>query len=182
MVEIYMARNTIKMIRLLLLFAVTMAAAQANLAYGHFFGAAQNIDKYQVVFAPYPSNPIAGSNSTLLNFSLLENNTNIYNIHSALVVTDKQSGDIVDQVPYRLYEFSDITIPYTFDDTGRYVVTLHTRITGDEKYQASPLVASFDISVGNGFIPFDELMLFYVTPAAVAIATVVVYLHSKKRI
>lgn len=182
MVEIYMARNTTKMIRLLLLSALAVAAVQTNLADGHFFGATQNIDKYQVVFAPYPSNPAAGSNSTLLNFSVLENNTNIYNIHSALVVTDKQSGDIVGQVAYRLYEFSDITIPYTFDDTGRYVVTLQTRITGDEKYQASPLVASFDISIGTGFIPFDELMLFYVTPAAVAIAGAVVYLHSKKRI
>lgn len=182
MVEIYMARITTKMIRLLLLSALAIVAAQANVAYGHFFGATQNIDEYQVVFAPYPSNPVAGSNSTLLNFSVLENSTNIYNIHSALVVTDKQSGDIVGQVAYRLYEFSDITIPYTFDDTGHYVVTLQTRITGGEKYQASPLVASFDISVGNGFIPFDELMLFYVTPAAVAIAGVVVYLHFKKRI
>jgi hypothetical protein len=182
MVEICMAGIQQRMIRMLLLAALAFAAAPANLAYGHFFGATQDIDKYQVVFAPYPLNPVAGSNSTLLNFSVLENNTNIYNIHSALVVTDKQSGDIVGQVPYRLYEFSDITIPFTFDDTGRYVVTLQTRITGDEKYQASPLVASFDISVGNEFIPFDELMLFYITPAAVAIAGITIYLHSKKRI
>ena len=103
-------------------------------------------------------------------------------MHSALVVTGKQSRDIVGQVPYRLYEFSDITIPFTFDDTGRYVVTLQTRITGDEKYQANPLVVNFDISVGNEFIPFDELMLFYITPAAVAIAGITIYLHSKKRI
>lgn len=170
------------MIRLLLLAALAFAAAQANLAYGHFFGATQDIDKYQVVFAPYPPSPVAGSNSTLLNFSVLENGDNIYNIHSAVVVTDRQSGDVVGQVPYRLYEFSDITVPYTFDDTGRYVVTLQTRIIGDEKYQADPLVASFDISVGNQFIPFDELMLFYVTPAAVAIAGITIYLHSKKKI
>ena len=170
------------MIRLLLLAALAVAAAQANLAYGHFFGATQDIDGYQVVFAPSPSSPVAGNNSTLLNFSILENSDNIYNIHSAVVVTDRQSGDIVDQIPYRLYEFSDITIPYTFDDTGRYVVTLQTRITGDEKYQATPLEASFDISVGNEFIPFEELMLFYVTPAAVAIAGITIYLHSKKRI
>lgn len=170
------------MIRLLLLAALAVADAQANLAYGHFFGTTQDVDKYQVVFAPYPSSPVAGSNSTLLNFSVLENGDNIYNIHSAVVVTDRQSGDVVDQVPYRLYEFSDITVPYTFDDTGRYVVTLQTRIIGDEKYQAIPLEASFDISVGNEFIPFDELMLFYVTPAAVVIAGITIYLHSKKKI
>jgi hypothetical protein len=169
------------MIRLLLFVVLVAAATQTGSAYGHFFGATNNIDRYQVVFAPYPSTPAPGDNSTLLNFSILENNTNIYNIHAAVVITEKQSGDIVDQVPYRLYEFSDITIPYTFNDTGDYVVRLETRIIGDEKYQASPLVANFDISVGNQ-IPFDELMLFYVTPAAVAIAGIAIYLHSKKKL
>ena len=169
------------MIRLLLFAVLIAAAIQAGLAYGHFFGATKNVDGYQVVFAPYPANPVPGDNSTQLNFSVLENNTNIYNIHAAVVITEKQSGDVVAQVPYRLYEFSDITIPYTFNDTGDYIVTLQTRIIGDEKYQASPLIASFDISVGNQ-IPFDELMLFYVTPAAVAIAGIAIYLRSKKKI
>jgi hypothetical protein len=151
-------------------------------AYGHFFGATKNIDNYQVIFAPNPSTPIAGDNSTSLNFSVLENNANIYSIYAAMVVTDKQSGDIIAQVPYKFQEFSDITIPYTFNDTGTYVVTLQTRIAGDEKYQNNPLVASFDISVGNQLIPFHELMLFYVTPATVAIAGIMIYLHSKKKL
>ena len=152
------------------------------IAYGHFFGDTKNIDNYQVIFAPNPSTPIAGDNSTSLNFSVLENNANIYNIYAAMVVTEKQSGDIIAQVPYKFQEFSDITIPYTFNDTGTYVVTLQTRIAGDEKYQNNPLVASFDISVGNQLIPFDELMLFYVTPATVAIAGIMIYLHSKKKL
>jgi hypothetical protein len=156
--------------------------SQTGLAYAHFFGATKNIDNYQVIFSPSPSTPIAGDNSTSLNFSVLENNTNIYNIYSALVVTDKQSGDIVGQVPYKIQEFSDITIPYNFNDTGDYVVTLQTRIAGDEKYQDSPLVASFDISVGNQLIPFDELMLFYVAPATAAVAGIAIYLHSKKKL
>lgn len=155
---------------------------QTGVAYGHFFGATQNIDNYQVIFAPSPSTPIAGDNSTSLNFSVLENNSNIYNIYTAMVVSEKQSGDIIAQVPYKFQEFSDITIPYTFNDTGTYVVTLQTRIAGDEKYQDNPLVASFDISVGNQLIPFDDLMLFYVTPAAVAIAGIAIYLHSKKKL
>jgi hypothetical protein len=155
---------------------------QTGVAYGHFFGATKNIDNYQVIFAPSPSTPIAGDNSTSLNFSVLENNANIYNIYAAMLVTEKQSGDIIGQVPYKFQEFSDITIPYTFNDTGTYVVTLQTRIAGDEKYQDNPLVASFDISVGNQLIPFDELMLFYVAPATAAIAGIVIYLHSKKKL
>jgi hypothetical protein len=156
--------------------------SQTGLAYAHFFGATKNIDNYQVIFSPSPSTPIAGDNSTSLNFSVLENNTNVYNIYSALVVTDKQSGDIVGQVPYKIQEFSDITIPYNFNDTGDYVVSLQTRIAGDEKYQDSPLVASFDISVGNQLIPFDELMLFYIAPATAAVAGIAIYLHSKKKL
>ncbi|AFU57228.1 MAG: hypothetical protein QXX64_01840 [Nitrososphaera sp.] len=168
------------MIRPFLFIALVAAAAttQAGLAYGHFFGDTKNVDRYQVVFAPNPSNPTAGDNSTL-NFSVLENNANIYNIYAAVMITD-QSGRVVDQVPYKLYEFSDITIPYSFRENGRYTVTLQTRIIGDEKYQSSPLEASFDITVG--LIPFDELMLFYVTPAAVAIAGIAIYLHSKKKL
>src|SRR5215210_6962935 len=166
----------------LILAVCVIFLSQSSLAYAHFFGVTKNIDNYQVIFSPSPSTPIAGDNSTSLNFSVLENNTNIYNIYSALVVTDKQSGDIVGQVPYKIQEFSDITIPYDFNDTGDYVVTLQTRIAGDEKYQDTPLVASFDISVGNQLIPFDELMLFYVAPATAAVAGLAIYLHSKKKL
>src|SRR5215207_6053769 len=155
---------------------------QTGVAYGHFFGATKNIDNYQVVFSPNPSTPIANDSSTSLNFSVLENNSNIYNIYSAMVVTEKQSGAVIAQVPYKFQEFSDISIPYTFNETGNYAVTLQTRIPGDAKYQANPLVASFDISVGNQLIPFEELMLFYVTPTAVIIAGIAIYLHSKKKL
>jgi len=166
----------------LILAVCVIFLSQSSLAYAHFFGATKNIDNYQVIFSPSPSTPIAGDNSTSLNFSVLENNTNIYNIYSALVVTDKQSGDIVGQVPYKIQEFSDITMPFNFNHTGDYVVTLQTRIAGDEKYQNSPLVASFDISVGNQLIPFDELMLFYIAPATAAVAGLAIYLHSKKKL
>jgi hypothetical protein len=155
---------------------------QIEKTFGHFFGATKTIDNYQVIFSPNPSTPIAGDNSTSLNFSILENNSNIYNVYFAMTVTDKQSSSIIDQMPYRFQEFSDISIPYTFKDTGDYAVSLQTRITGDQKYQSSPLVASFDISVGNQLIPFNELMLFYVTPATVVIAGIAIYLHSKNKI
>jgi hypothetical protein len=180
-VEIFVGEKMLYLSFLILVICIIVS--QTGVAYGHFFGATRNIDNYQVIFAPSPSTPIARDNSTSLNFSVLENNTNIYNIYAAMIVTEKQSENVVGQVPYKLYEFSDITIPYTFNDTGNYVVTLQTRITGDEKYQASPVVASFDISVNNQLlIPFDELMLFYVTPVAAAIAGIAIYLHSKKKL
>jgi hypothetical protein len=162
--------------------AICIIIIQTEITYAHFFGATKNVDNYQVIFAPSPSTPVVGDNSTSINFSILENNTNIYNIQSAVVITEKNSGRIIEQIPYRVYEFSDITLPYTFQNATDYTITLQTRITGDEKYQNTPLVASFDISVGNQLIPFDELMLFYVTPATIAIAAIAIYLHSKKKI
>ena len=162
--------------------AILVTISLTGESYGHVFGATKNIDKYQIIFSPTPATPIVGNNSTSLKFSILENNNNIYNIYAAVVVTDKQSGVIVGQTPYKFQEFSDISIPYTFNETGNYVVSLQTRVPGDTKYQNNPLIASFDISVGNQLIPFDELMLFYVTPAAVAIAGIAVFLHSKNKI
>ncbi|NOJ28121.1 MAG: hypothetical protein DA330_08950, partial [Nitrososphaera sp.] len=61
-----------------------------------------------------------------------------------------------------------------------YILTLETRIIGDEKYESSPLIASFDLSVGLPGVPFDELMLYYVTPGAVAVTGISMYLQSKK--
>ena len=168
---------------LLVVPVIALCIVAANAAYAHFFGATRTVDNYQVIFQPVPSLPVAGDNSTLLNFSVLQNGSNIYNTYVALVISES-SGAPVEQFSYRQYEFSDITFPYTFQDPGDYAVELRTRIADDEKYQAEPLVARFDLSVQNPsqLVPFDELMLFYVTPAAAAIAGIVVYLHSKKKI
>lgn len=169
---------------LLVVPAIALCIVAANAAYAHFFGATKTIDNYQIIFQPSPSLIVAGDNSTLLNFSVLQNGSNIYNTYVALVISEKGSGAPVEQFSYRQYEFSDITVPYTFPSPGDYTVELRTRVADDEKYQAEPLVASFDLSVQdpNQLVPFDELMLFYVTPAAAAIAGIVVYLHSKKKI
>lgn len=121
-------------------------------AYAHFFGGKTlTMGKYQVLFAPYPATPTVSDNNnsavTQLNFSVLENNSNIYNIYSALVISKKGSDAVIAQYPYKLYEFSDITIPFIFNETGDYAITLKTRIQGDPQYQTSPLEASFDVSV-----------------------------------
>ncbi|MEW5841504.1 hypothetical protein [Nitrososphaera sp.] len=154
-------------------------------AYAHFFGETVDVDgRFQVVFAPYPSTPAPGDNSTRLNFSVLENGSNIYNIHAAVVITDKQSGDLVDQVSYRPYEFSDITVPYTFQKAGSYVVTLQTRITGDEKYQSNPLVTSFDLSVAsqNLLMLTDRVTLAILIVTAIIGAGGAVMLYIRKKL
>jgi hypothetical protein len=169
---------------LFLLPIIVLAGIQIDGAQAHFFGETRLVDEYQIIFMPSPSVPQVGSNMTYLNFSVLRNNSNIFNVFSAVVITEKSSGKVVEQIPYSLYEFSDISIPYIFQEPGSFVITLQTRIAGDEKYQTTPLVASFDIMAenpGQG-IPIDELMLYFVTPAAIAITGIVIYLYSKKRI
>ncbi len=151
-----------------------------NPAYAHFFGGkVKDVDGYQVAFVPYPSNPTIGNNSTTLNFSILKENNNINNVYVAVIVSEKKSGTTVAQFPYSFYEFSDVTIPYVFANATDYQVTLRARIAGDEKFQANPLTADFDITAidPSRIMPFDQLMLFYATPAAALVAGVAVYLH-----
>lgn len=147
----------------------------------HFFGATQDIDGYQVIFAPYPSSPTIGQNSTL-NFSVLENGANLFNVYAAIKVQDDSTGEIILQDPYKQYEISDITIPYVFAEPGDYSVTLETRIPEHERYQADPLTATFQLSVFSPGLPLDELLIYYVAPAAVAVAGIAIYLHSRNMI
>jgi hypothetical protein len=138
----------------------------------HFFGGKTlDIDGYQVTFVPSPETPVAGNNSTTqLNFSILENNTNLYNIYSALIISKVDSGKVIGQYPYKVYELSDITIPYVFSETGNYKITLQSRITGDTKYQATPLEASFNLSVVS---PFQAMLSNRTTLASLIVIPIV---------
>jgi hypothetical protein len=164
---------------LLPVFALLMLAATP--AGAHFFGATLEIDGYHVIFAPYPQNPVIGENSTL-NFSVLESGHNLFNVYSAVKVQDQSTGEVIFQDPYRQYEISDITVPYVFSEPGNFEVTIETRIPEHEKYQAQPLSATFQISTFPPGIPFDELLIYYVAPATVAGAGIVVYLRSRNMI
>ena len=158
--------------------------ADGHLAYAHFFGATKTVGNYQIVFQPFPFVPFVGDNSTTLNFSILDsNNSNVNNVYAALIIKEKNTGSIVGQIPYKFYEFSDITFRYPFQNVGNYVVTFEAKINGDPKYQNSPLTSNFDISVSNlrQIIPFDQLMLYYVTPSTAALAGIVIYMISRKR-
>ena len=84
-----------------------------------------------------------------------------------LVIKERNTGNILGQIPYKFYEFSDITFRYPFQHVGNFVVTLEAKINGDPKYQDNPLISNFEISVNNlrQMIPFSQLMLYYVTPS-----------------
>jgi hypothetical protein len=108
-------------------------------------------------------------------------------VYAGLTIREKNTAKVVGQIPYKFYEFSDITFPYKFRNNTDYIATFEARINGDPKYQDNPLVSNFDISVGNNknafkvTIPFVQLMLYYVTPAAAAIAGITIYVFSKKK-
>jgi hypothetical protein len=79
----------------------------------------------------------------------MENNTDVYNVFVSLIIKDRNSGNVVEQIPYKFYEFGDITLPYTFQNVSDYIITFQARINGDPKYEDNPLKANFDISVVN---------------------------------
>lgn len=152
---------------------------------GHFFGATKNIGNYQIVFAPYPALPIAGDNSTLLNFSILDkDNKNLNSINASLIIKNKLNGTIIHEFPIKFYDFSDITFPYTFKEIGDYQLTLLVKINVDPTYSQTPLSVDFDISAANPnqIIPTNELVIYYLLPGLAAVAAVVAYLKHKNKI
>ena len=151
----------------------------------HFFGATKIVNGYQIVFQPAPSVPLAGDNSTLLNFSVLDkDNQNVNNIFATLIIKEKNSDNVVKVFPFKFYEFSDLTFPFSFKKIGDYVLTLQAKINGDPIYGDNPLSVDFDLSAGNPnqIIPFDELITYYVIPASIVILAIAIYLKRKNKI
>jgi hypothetical protein len=154
------------------------------IAYAHIFTdtpntVTKNIDKYQLVFLPYPTIPIANDNSTKLNFSLMENKTDVYGVFISLIIKDKKSGNVVEQIPYKFYEFGDITFPYTFQNIGDYVLTLQAKISGDPNYKVNPLIANFDIPVKPNVAPYIGWIAVLI-PVLSAIPGIVIYMFFKR--
>ncbi len=179
-----------KHIALLVLFlflfsTVYNSRENSHLVSGHFFGTAKKIGDYQIVFAPYPTLPFAGDNSTILNFSILDkDNQNVNNIFASLIIKNKINNSVVQNIPFKFYEFSDISFPFTFKKTGDYLVTLLIKINGDPMYSENPVSIDFDISAtdANQAIPTNELIAYYLLPALAVIAIIVAYLRRKNKI
>ena len=156
------------------------------LVYAHIFldtenAITKNIDKYQVVFLPFPSVPLSNDNSTKLNFSLLENNTDVYNVFVSLIIKDRNSGNVVEQIPYKFYEFGDITLPYIFQNVSDYIITFQARINGDPKYEVNPLKANFDISVVNPSEISFIVWILSLIPILAVIPGILIYIFFKKK-
>jgi hypothetical protein len=174
------------LILFLFLFSVGYNSREnSHLASGHFFGSTKRIGDYQIVFAPYPSLPFVGDNNTILNFSILDkNNQNVDNIFASLIIKDKINYSVIQNFPFKFYEFSDISFPYTFKKTGDYLITLLIRINGDDVHSKRPFSIDFDISAAdaNQVIPTNELIAYYLLPSLAVIAVIVVYLKRKNKI
>jgi hypothetical protein len=153
-------------------------------AYAHFFGSIKQIGNYQLVFQPLPFVPFANENSTL-NFSILDkNNANANSVYAALTVKDKTTGKLVEQTALKFYEFSDISLRYKFGSNSNYVV-FEATIHGNPIYQGKPLIATFDLSVGNHTlsIPFDRALLLYglLTAIIFPVRVAICHRYGKKR-
>ena len=155
-------------------------------AYAHFVGAeTKTIDNYKILFLLSPSKPIVGDNTTKLNFSVLDKDQNrdIKSTFAALTIKEKNSGEIVHQVPFKLYQSSDMTFPYTFQNNTDYQLVLQTRISGDPKYENNPLMVGFDISAVNPIYPagFDQLIIYYVIPSVILVGMILVVIIVARR-
>src|SRR5215204_195309 len=158
-------------------------------AYAHIFtdtenAVTKNVDgKYQVSFLPYPVGLLVNDTSTKLNFSIMENNTDVPFLFTSLVITDKNTGSVVGQTPYKFHEFGDVTYPYTFQKDGEYRVAIQAKINGDPKYKSQPLIAGFDVKVQDMqkmTNSFQQLMLFYITPALAGIVGIIIYAENRR--
>ena len=123
--------------------------------HAHFVGTTIYVDNYRIVFQTLPFVPYAGENSTL-NFSILdENNSNIGNLYAALTIKSKAPENI-SRIPYRFYEFSDITFP-KFLKNGKYEAKLEAKILGNPKYEVKSLISSLILQLEylQYFLPID---------------------------
>ena len=161
-----------------------------GVAYAHIFSdtenaVTKNVDgKYQVSFLPYPARPIVNDTSTKLSFSVMENNTDVPLMFTSLLIKDKNTGKIVEQTPYKFHEFGDVTYPYTFQNDGEYSVSIQAKLNADPKYDSTPLIASFDVSVRDMqkmMNSLQELMIFYLMPILAVIVGVIIYIEYRKR-
>ena len=138
-------------------------------------------NKYQIAFQLYPKFVSAGQDSTL-HFTILdENKSNLIGVYSAMVMKEKDTGNLVEQMPYKFYETSDISIPYKFHENSNYVATLMIRINGDPKYVTTPLQADFDIPVRQTTTMSPNELLLMVVPFTAALGGGIMFLFKKKK-
>jgi hypothetical protein len=141
------ANTAFALVILVLVAAVPLLQQPGHLAHAHLLGIVTQVDDYQVSFQQTPQAATAGQNTTL-HFGVLQNNAPVGNVNMAVVIKEKESGKVVEQVPYKLHEISDITIPYAFPNNTDYVVNLLMRMDdGNKDHMVKPLTTDFDVSI-----------------------------------
>ena len=157
-------------------------------ASAHFFGVPilqnKTAGHYKIVFQPYPTIPIAGDNSTKINFSILgKDDQNINAVFASLIIKAKDTGEILKRFPYGFYDFSDMTFSYTFPKVGTYLVSLQSKINGDPSYANTPLVADFELPVGGGkySLTLTQSLASYLTVAIALIASIMFYIRTRRK-
>jgi hypothetical protein len=163
----------------ILFFLVSLIPTWNNKVYAHIPSTIPNAifkekDGYNIAFLPYPAQPKVNDNSTLLNFNVQKDGNDVTNTFISLIIMDMTLNKIVYQVPYKFYEFSDITYPYTFKNQSTYSLSLLTKVAGDPKYEKNPLIENFEMEVSNGsnqllvtiifFVIFFFIMMFIIFP------------------
>jgi hypothetical protein len=110
----------------------------------------KKMENYKVLFLPYPKEPIKGDNTTLLNLNIVNENGDLENIYSSIIISNKKNSSIVFQTPFKFYTKGDISLPFSFPHNGDYRVSLLTKINGDKNYEMVPIIANFDLKVRSG--------------------------------
>jgi hypothetical protein len=144
----------------------------------------KSIGNYVILFQTNPSPVQVNDNTTLLRFSVMQNNQDTYNVFAALIIKEKNSGNISMQFPYNFYEFGDIDFRHTFQSAVDHEIILQARISGDPYYQNNPLVASFDVPVmtgGGGAVGIFAQIIFILVLVALPVGIIILILDFNKR-
>ena len=158
------------------------------LAYAHILPGTPNAlfiekDGYQIGFLSYPNNPKVNA-FTLLNLNVQQNGTDVGNTYGSLIIMDKNTKKIVHQVPYKFYVFADMSYPYIFKNDGEYSLSLLTKISGDEKYENNPLIATFDLSTEGASKNdnINSIIIYSLIASVVAVTLISIICLKKKKI
>jgi hypothetical protein len=144
----------------------------------------KSVGNYVVLFQTNPSPVQVNDNTTLLRFSVMQNNQDTYNVFAALIIKEKNSGNISMQFPYNFYEFGDIDFRHTFQSAVDHEIILQARISGDPYYQNNPLVASFDVPVmtgGGAAVGIFAQIIFILVLVALPVGIIILILDFNKR-
>lgn len=107
----------------------------------------KNVDEYKVKLLPYPKEPLPNDNSTKLNFNIQKDGLDVIGLFASIIIKDKKTDSILDQIPYKFYPVGDFLIDYIFSNSSDYEILLQTKINSDPKYETVPLITNFDITV-----------------------------------